>query len=53
MTNNISVIIVEQHVELALKVAEYAYVLDRGHVALEGPTSEIRDNPNLLRLLAP
>lgn len=53
MTQRISVIIVEQHVELALKVAEYAYVLDRGRVALEGPADEIRENPNLLRLLAP
>lgn len=53
MTQRISVLIVEQHVELALKVADYAYVLDRGRVALEGPAGEVRDNPDLLRLLAP
>ena len=53
MTKRISVVIVEQHVELALKVADYAYVLDRGRVALEGPATEVRDNPDLLRLLAP
>ena len=53
MTQRISVVIVEQHVELALKVADYAYVLDRGRVALEGPADEVRDNPDLLRLLAP
>ncbi|SVB71942.1 uncharacterized protein METZ01_LOCUS224796, partial [marine metagenome] len=53
MAERISVMIVEQHVELALKLADYAYVLDRGRVALEGPADEIRDNPNLLRLLAP
>ena len=53
MAERISVIIVEQHVELALKLADYAYVLDRGRVALEGSADEIRDNPNLLRLLAP
>lgn len=53
MTQRISVLIVEQHVELALKVADYAYVLDRGRVALEGPADEVRDNPDLLRLLAP
>ena len=45
--------IVEPDVELALKLAVYTYVLDRGRVALEGPADEIRDNPNLLRLLAP
>lgn len=53
MTKRISIVIVEQHVELALKVADYAYVLDRGRVALEGPADEIRDNPDLPRLLAP
>ena len=53
MAEHISVMIVEQHVELALKLADYAYVLDRGRVALEGSADEIRDNPNLLRLLAP
>ncbi len=53
MAEHISVMIVEQHVELALKLADYTYVLDRGRVALEGPADEIRDNPNLLRLLAP
>ena len=53
MTQRISVVIVEQHVELALKVADYAYVLDRGRVALEGDADEVRDNPDLLRLLAP
>ena len=41
------------NVELALKVADYAYVLDRGRVALEGDADEVRDNPDLLRLLAP
>jgi branched-chain amino acid transport system ATP-binding protein len=53
MAERISVVFVEQHVELALKVADYAYVLDRGRIALQGPTAEVRDNPNLLRLLAP
>jgi branched-chain amino acid transport system ATP-binding protein len=39
--------------ELALRVTEYAYVLDRGQVALEGPSSEVGNNPHLMRLLAP
>lgn len=30
LAREISVIIVEQHVELALRVADYAYVMDRG-----------------------
>jgi branched-chain amino acid transport system ATP-binding protein len=53
LAKEISVIIVEQHVELALRVADYAYVMDRGQIALEGPAAEIKDDPRLLRYLAP
>jgi len=36
-----------------LRVADYAYVLDRGRVALQGNAGEVRDNPELMRYLAP
>jgi branched-chain amino acid transport system ATP-binding protein len=49
----ISLVIVEQHLELALAVAAYAYVLDRGRVALAGPSEEVKRDPQLLRYLAP
>ena len=49
----ISLVVVEQNLELALQVSQYAYVLDRGRVALEGTPQQIREDPNLLRLLAP
>src|SRR3954454_19667364 len=49
----ISLVLVEQHVDLALHVASYAYVMDRGSVALEGSASQVRDDPRLLRYLAP
>lgn len=49
----IALIIVEQHVELALRVAERAYVMDRGTMALEGTDEEIRHHPQLVRYLAP
>jgi branched-chain amino acid transport system ATP-binding protein len=48
-----AVVIVEQHLELALGVADYAYVLDRGRVALEGRSSTVRKDPRLLQFLAP
>ncbi len=53
LTRRMSIILVEQHVELALRVADYAYVIERGTVALEGPAADIRHDPALLRYLAP
>jgi branched-chain amino acid transport system ATP-binding protein len=50
---DIAVVIVEQHVELALRVSHYCYVMDRGRIALEGPSDQVRSDPNLVRLLAP
>jgi branched-chain amino acid transport system ATP-binding protein len=53
LSRTMSVVIVEQHLELALRVADHAYVIDRGRVALEGPAAEVRDDPRLRRILAP
>ena len=53
LASRIGLVIVEQHLELALGVAHSAYVLDRGRVALEGPSATIRNDPWLLRYLAP
>ena len=39
--------------ELALGVADYAYVIDRGRVALEGPSASVRGDARLLQYLAP
>ena len=44
---------VEQHVKLALRVSQYCYVMDRGQIALEGPSEQVDDDPELFRLLAP
>ena len=53
LAKEISVILVEQHLELALRVCSYTYVLDRGKVALKGPSENVRKNTELLRLLTP
>ncbi|MDF2780530.1 MAG: uncharacterized protein K0S96_334 [Geminicoccaceae bacterium] len=53
LSREISLVLVEQHVELALRIAAYAYVMERGQIALEGSSAEIRDNPQLFRYLAP
>jgi branched-chain amino acid transport system ATP-binding protein len=53
LVKEIAIVIVEQHLELALDVADYAYVLDRGRIALEGRPSAVRNDSQLLQLLAP
>jgi branched-chain amino acid transport system ATP-binding protein len=53
LAKEIAVIIVEQHLDLALRVADRAYVLDRGRVALTGTADEVRNDPRLLQYLAP
>jgi branched-chain amino acid transport system ATP-binding protein len=53
LAKDIAVVIVEQHLDLALRVASRAYVLDRGRVALTGSAQEIRNDPRLVQYLAP
>ncbi len=43
------VLFVEQHVPLALKVADRAYVLSHGRLVAEGAAEELRKQPELLR----
>jgi branched-chain amino acid transport system ATP-binding protein len=43
-----SVLLVEQHVNLALDLADRVYVLSRGMVTYEGSPTELRKNPELV-----
>ncbi|MDF0516716.1 ATP-binding cassette domain-containing protein [Bradyrhizobium yuanmingense] len=53
LARDIAVIIVEQHLDLAMRVADHTHVLDRGRLALSGPSRELRADPRLLTYLAP
>jgi branched-chain amino acid transport system ATP-binding protein len=53
LVREMAVIVVEQHLDLALRVSERASVLDRGHVALEGEAAALRNDARLFQLLAP
>jgi branched-chain amino acid transport system ATP-binding protein len=48
-----AVILVEQHVELAMELAETVVVLQRGEIAMQGAARELRDDATLLAYLAP
>ena len=43
----LSVVLVEQNAELALELADHAYVLESGNLALEGPADELHDNEHV------
>ncbi|MEM7094438.1 MAG: ABC transporter ATP-binding protein [Actinomycetota bacterium] len=42
------VLIVEQHVHLALDVCDRAYVMSHGEIVLEGSAAELKERPDLL-----
>jgi branched-chain amino acid transport system ATP-binding protein len=43
-----AVLLVEQHVDLALEVSDWAYVLSQGALVLQGPAAELRGRRDLL-----
>ncbi len=48
--DGITVVLVEQNSRMALALSSYAYVLETGHVALEGPSQELMHNDHVRRL---
>ncbi len=53
LSKEIAIILVEQHIELAFEVCDYAYVMDRGKIPLKGKSEEIKNSSELMRHLAP
>ncbi|WP_243457550.1 ABC transporter ATP-binding protein [Ottowia testudinis] len=46
----ITIVLVEQNSRMALALSSYAYVLETGRVALEGPSAELMHDPHIRRL---
>jgi branched-chain amino acid transport system ATP-binding protein len=44
----VAILLVEQNARAALQVADYAYVLETGDVALEGPATELANDPKII-----
>jgi ABC-type branched-subunit amino acid transport system ATPase component/sugar phosphate permease len=47
--DGVTVVLVEQSVNVALTVAERAYFMERGEIRFDGPTAELLERPDLLR----
>jgi branched-chain amino acid transport system ATP-binding protein len=46
-TQGLTILLVEQNANLALEVSSYGYVLETGKVILEGPSAELKANPQV------
>jgi branched-chain amino acid transport system ATP-binding protein len=44
----VAILLVEQNARAALQVADYAYVLETGDMALEGPASQLANDPKVI-----
>ena len=44
----VSILLVEQNARAALQVADYAYVLEMGAVAMEGRAADLADDPRVV-----
>ncbi len=44
----VSILLVEQNARAALRVADYAYVLETGQIALQGPAQQLADDPRVI-----
>ena len=42
-----TLLIVEQNARIALEVSTYAYIMESGKIVLEGPSAELKNNPDV------
>lgn len=46
-TQGLTILLVEQNAKLALEISHDAYVLETGRIVLQGPSAQLRTNPDL------
>ncbi len=42
-----TLLIVEQNAKIALEISDYAYIMESGKIVLEGPSEELKNNPDV------
>lgn len=42
-----TLLIVEQNAKIALNISTYAYIMESGKIVLEGPSKELKNNPDV------
>ena len=42
-----TILIVEQNAKMALEISNYAYIMESGKIVLEGPSEELKNNPDV------
>jgi branched-chain amino acid transport system ATP-binding protein len=42
-----TILVVEQNAKIALEISDYAYIMESGKIVLEGPSQELKDNPDV------
>jgi branched-chain amino acid transport system ATP-binding protein len=47
-TRGLTILLVEQNARLALQVADFAYVMENGNIALQGSSGDLLDDPKVI-----
>ena len=42
-----TILLVEQNAKMALEISNYAYIMESGKIVLEGPSDELKNNPDV------
>ena len=45
----LTILLIEQNARLAMRVSDYTYVIDQGRINIEGPSEEVRNNPDVIK----